>query len=84
MRPLQCRFFPLAPHLDKDGTLRLILLPTELPYVCPLIKDKVSLEPAFIKANHTVWKRLIQDPLIYDLVKMDSESRADTSLTYIL
>ena len=74
MRPLQCRFFPLTPHLTKDGELSMILSQVKLPYVCPLISEKRTLEPAFIQATYTVWKRLIQDPLIYDLVKMDSKS----------
>lgn len=73
MRPLQCRFYPLAPYLTEKGELKLILSPTELPYQCPLISDKITLQDSFVKATHTVWKRLIRDPLIYDLVKMDSK-----------
>ena len=75
MRPLQCRFFPLAPHLNLDGELELILSPLELPYSCPLIRDKMKLNDSFIKATYTVWKHLIRDPLIYDLVRMDSDDR---------
>lgn len=84
MRPLQCRFFPLAPHISTDGDLHLIISPLDLPYSCPLIKDSIKLEDKFIKANYTVWKRLIKDPLIYDLVKMDSSERGLISLKYIL
>lgn len=84
MRPLQCRFFPLAPHISKDGILHLIISPVDLPYICPLIKNHIKLENRFIKANYTVWKRLIKDNLIYDLVKMDSSSRDLISLTYII
>ena len=73
MRPLQCRFYPLAPYLSENGKLNLILSPTELPYKCPLITDKIALQESFVKATYTVWKRLIQDPLINDLVKMDSK-----------
>ena len=75
MRPLQCRFFPLAPHLNLDDELELILSPLELPYSCPLIRDKMKLNDSFIKATYTVWKHLIRDPLIYDLVRMDSDDR---------
>lgn len=74
-RPLQCRFFPLAPHLTEEGILRLVLCTTELPYVCPLIAKNMELTPSFIQATYTVWKHLIRDPLIYDLVEMDSEDR---------
>ncbi|MBK5246326.1 MAG: hypothetical protein JJE49_03525 [Peptostreptococcaceae bacterium] len=84
IRPLQCRFFPLAPHISNDGVLHLIISPVDLPYICPLIKEHIKLEDEFIKANFTVWKRLIKDPLIYDLVKMDSSSRHLISLTYII
>ncbi len=72
MRPLQCRFYPLAPYLTENGELRLILSPTELPYKCPLITERMPLQESFIRATCTVWKRLISDPLIRDLVEMDS------------
>lgn len=84
MRPLQCRFFPLAPHITNDGKLHLIVSPAVLPYTCPIISNRLKLEDKFIKATYTVWKRLVQDPLIYDLVKMDSSERGLTTLTYIL
>ncbi|MDD4563932.1 MAG: hypothetical protein PHE79_00380 [Eubacteriales bacterium] len=73
MRPLQCRFYPLAPYLTEAGELRLILSPVDLPYRCPLVHDRIPLQRSFIKATHTVWKRLIKDPLIHDLVEMDSK-----------
>ena len=49
----------------------------ELPYLCPMIEDEVELDPDFIRATHTVWKHLIRDPLIYDLVKADSQVRTE-------
>ena len=75
MRPLQCRFFPAAPHLTEDGRLLLIRSDLELPYSCPLITDKTELEHSFLKATHTVWRHLIRDPLLLDLVRYDSEFR---------
>ncbi|MBR0596729.1 hypothetical protein [Sinanaerobacter chloroacetimidivorans] len=83
MRPLQCRFFPLAPYLTETGDFTLIWSPVELPYQCPLIQEKMELEPSFIKATHTVWKRLIKDPLIFDLVEMDSKSYRKDSRSQI-
>lgn len=74
-RPLQCRIFPLTPHISEDGILKLILSTEKLPYQCPLIEKNMKLTRSFIRANYTVWKHLIRDPLIYDLVKMDSEDR---------
>lgn len=77
MRPLQCRFFPLAPHITEDGRLVLILHSAKLPYPCPLLEspDTYPVQPDFIKATYTVWKHLIRDRLILDLVRMDSEDR---------
>lgn len=74
-RPMQCRTFPLTPHLDEDDVLSLVLNDTELPYLCPLIEEETELDPRFVKATYTCWKHLIRDPLIYDLVKEDSEYR---------
>lgn len=74
-RPLQCRFFPLAPHFSSAGKLQMILCTSELPYSCSLIDQEQKLNDSFIKATYTVWKHLIRDPLIYDLVRMDSNDR---------
>lgn len=75
MRPLQCRFYPLEPHLTWDDRLFLIRSTADTPYTCPLIQEQIQLDPRFVKATYTVWKRLITDPLIYDLIKMDSAER---------
>ena len=77
MRPIQCRSFPLSPHLSPDGELHLVWNDSDLPYCCPMIDDETELEPDFIKATLTVWKHLIRDPLICDLVRMESEERGD-------
>ncbi len=74
-RPLQCRTFPLAPHLDEDGILYMILDQDPLPYDCPLIRDKRPLNEDFIRATWRVWSHLIRDPLILDMVEMDSADR---------
>ncbi len=78
MRPLQCRFYPLCPYLDENQELHLILSPTDLPYKCPLIQDKMELQPRFVQATFTVWKRLLGDPYINDLVKLDSKELRKT------
>lgn len=77
MRPLQCRIFPLAPHLDDEGNLHMIYQSGKLPYICPLISQKIKLNDDFLKANFTVWKHLLRDPLIYDMVEMDSQYRIE-------
>jgi hypothetical protein len=75
LRPLQCRTYPLTPHLDENGVLSLIYNDEDLPYSCPLIEDEIPLNDDFVKATYTVWKHLLRDPLIYDLVAMDSKER---------
>ncbi len=75
MRPFQCRTYPLTPHLTEDGVLTLIKNQEELPYTCPLVANDVELSSSFIQATYTAWSHLIRDPLIYDLVEMDSRVR---------
>ena len=82
-RPLQCRFFPLSPHITKNNQLILIKFNQKLPYSCPLIEEKRPLDKDFIKATYTVIRRLIEDPLIYDLVLMDSRDRDKEELEII-
>ena len=77
LRPLQCRTFPLAPHLEEDGTLYMIWHSGQLPYSCPLISRQMTLNPSFIKATYTVWRHLLRDPLIRDLVELDSMNRLE-------
>ena len=74
-RPLQCRTYPLTPHISNEGELSLIYNDWKTPYRCPLIEEEIPLNDNFVQATFTVWKHLIEDPLIYDLVKMDSEER---------
>jgi hypothetical protein len=84
LRPLQCRFYPLAPYLTEKGELNLILSPTELPYTCPLIAERLPLQKSFIQATFTVWKRLIKDPMIRDLIVMDSKTLRKHSVEMII
>ncbi|NLD20290.1 MAG: hypothetical protein GX663_08630 [Clostridiales bacterium] len=76
-RPIQCRTFPLAPHIDEKGALVLIYQKGPLPYSCPLVSRRMKLNNDFVKATYTVWKHLIREPLIYDLIKMDSTYRLE-------
>ncbi len=74
-RPLQCRTFPLAPHFPDEGHLVLIWDTAELPYSCPLIRERRKLDHDFVKATYTVWRHLVRDPLILDLIEMNSLKR---------
>ena len=84
LRPLQCRTFPLAPHLNGENDLLMILNEMDLPYQCPLTDPEMAaaLHPHFVRATYTVWKRLLTDPLIRDLVEMDSLDRSAVTVVY--
>ena len=74
-RPVQCRTFPLTPHYTEDGELRLIFYDGELPYVCPLIRERVELSEDFKEAVAEAWRILAEDPAVRDLILMDSKKR---------
>ena len=74
-RPLQCRTFPLTPHLNQKGKLFLIWETLTLPYLCPILQEQRSLNRDFIKNLYQAWQILITDPLIKDLVVYDSNNR---------
>ncbi|MDD4168776.1 MAG: hypothetical protein PHD36_00675 [Desulfotomaculaceae bacterium] len=74
-RPLNCRFFPLAPHLLKDNTLLLIHETLKLPYMCPLITGRTPLRKDFAEITARCWQELLRDSRIRDLVEMDSRER---------
>lgn len=77
MRPLQCRFYPAAPHFDRHGQLTLIYFPAKTPYKCPLIEERYRLNRDFLKATYTVCLHLLRDPQIYDLFLFDSAWRRE-------
>ena len=77
-RPIQCRSFPLLPHISEDGELSLVYNDFETPYSCPLIEEELPLNDDFYEATLEAWRRLISNPLIYDLVRMDSKNREDS------
>ncbi|WP_292776075.1 hypothetical protein [Methanobrevibacter sp.] len=82
LRPIQCRSFPLSPHLDKDDNLHLIYDEDDMTYQCPIISEKRDLDEDFLKKTYKMWKRLTEDKLIFDLVKMDSEKREKRKIDY--
>ena len=73
VRPIQCRTFPLMPYLSEEGELEMLYDDNELPYFCPLIEEEIPLNDSFVKATRTVWKHLLRDRRIYDMVAADSE-----------
>ena len=82
LRPIQCRTFPLSPHISKDKKLHLIYDLDDLDYPCPLISEKIKLNQDFINKTYLCWNILIKDKLIYDLIEMDSKRRDEEKLRY--
>jgi hypothetical protein len=76
-RPLQCRFYPLAPHLLADDSLLLIYDPVQVPYRCPLIAERIEIRPEFIQRVYEAWKILLEDEKIRELVAWDSREREE-------
>ena len=80
-RPLQCRLFPTQPHLLNAGKRRerliLILNDMDLPYTCPLIEEEPPLSQEWLKTVYEVWEVLLTDPLVHDMVALDSVEREE-------
>ncbi len=74
-RPLACRFFPLTPHLQRDGNLWLIYETLDTPYGCPLITDNLPLQNTFIKTVAAAWLIMLKDTRIRDFVEEESRYR---------
>lgn len=74
LRPLQCRTFPLMPYISEAGELTMLYNDSELPYECPLIEDEIPLNDDFVMATRTVWKHLMRDQRVRDMVIQDSEA----------
>ena len=82
IRPIQCRTFPLIPHLNKKGEFHLIFDESECPYKCPIVHDHIKLNDDFVKTTYEIWLMLIANPLVYDLVDMDSRMRDNRKVDY--
>lgn len=81
-RPLQCRLFPTQAHLLYAGKRRrekliLIYNDMDLPYRCPLIEEEVKLNEDWLRTVYEVWEALLEDPLVHDMVALDSMEREE-------
>ena len=75
LRPLACRFFPLAPHITPNDELQLIYETLALPYDCTLIKNRVPLQQKFIDTVAHCWDILLTDYRLRDLIEEYSRDR---------
>lgn len=82
IRPIQCRTFPLIPHLNKKGEFHLIFDESEFPYKCPIVNNHIKLNDDFVRTTYEVWSMLISNPLVYDLIDMDSGMRDNRKTDY--
>ena len=80
IRPIQCRTYPLVPHLKKDGELILIYSDADLPYSCPLVEQNARINIEFYTDTLNVWKELIRDPRIYAFIELLSSMRDEGSV----
>ena len=80
-RPIQCRSFPVSPHLDKENKLHLIYDEDDFSYDCPIVSQKMRLSD-FIEKILKMCSMLIEDDLIFDLIKMESEERENNDKDY--
>ncbi len=75
VRPIQCRTFPITPHITETGELLMIYCDVDLPYVCPLLEEEKKLSDDFLAITYEAWKLLTEDGAIRDLVEHDSRER---------
>lgn len=61
-RPLACRIFPLAPHLDENGKLEVIIDP-RAKAVCPLSKSLAldEYDPRFVRNVYKTFSLLMKN-----------------------
>ncbi len=64
-RPVECRTFPLTPHLTAEGQLEFQLDEDGL-HLCPLVQaqDMSLLKEEFVFGVQRAWEILLTDPLI--------------------
>lgn len=87
-RPLACRLLPLAPYMDSEGRLKMIL-DSDALFICPLVRagDIELLEPSFREGAALVWGELIKISLIREGVRSYSarlDSQRDDPWTRLL
>lgn len=72
-RPIQCRTYPLEPHLERD-VLYLVVERDQI-HSCPLIEMKSKWQPEYVRGIYRGWTQLMQIPEVRKLVLFDSDLR---------
>lgn len=76
MRPLQCRTYPLEPHLNGD-ILQLVIEKDQL-HACPLIDQQQIWRPEFVKGVYEAWQLLLEEDKIKTYIISLSETRIES------
>lgn len=76
-RPLQCRMFPLLPHLMPGNRLVLIWNDMDLPYACPILEQEAPISEEWMKAVYEVWETLLTEPSVLRMVQWESKERVE-------
>lgn len=72
-RPIQCRTYPLEPHLE-NGSLVLVVEKDQI-HACPLIQHKDRWRKEYVEGMYKGWALLLQIPKVKKLVQYDSDVR---------
>ena len=81
-RPIQCRTFPLAPHIDEDGELIMIYNDLELPYTCPLIEEEIPLNDEYVDRKRIAITALASCLLFFVLTGCGKKQPEQSVITF--
>lgn len=73
MRPIQCRTYPFAPHLE--GEKLFLVVEKEQVHRCPLLRTPELIRQEFIEGVYQGWQTLLQIPAVRHQVEYDSAER---------
>lgn len=74
-RPLSCRMYPLFPvPVERDGKVHIRVVFDLRGYrSCPLVRERIRLNPRFVRAVHTAGLYLAQDPRNLQILRQTAE-----------
>lgn len=76
LRPIQCRTYPLEPHITK-GELKLVIEKNQI-HDCPFVLKEDKWHPDFIEGIYKGWQELIKIDEVRKLVIHDSRNRVNS------
>lgn len=76
LRPIQCRTYPLEPHIVK-GELKLVIEKSQV-HDCPFLMKENQWNPDFVKRIYEGWSELIKIDEVRKLVIHDTFNRVNS------